>query len=143
LTSIKAPAAPSARLPSNRGGTEMPAPRTFTAATLCALLMATPLAAQASPPPMSKAEAIALGARLVERNCGMCHATGRGAISANPNAPPFRALNQRFDVEQLGEGLTTGILTGHPAMPEFRFEPYEVVAIVRYLRSVQVKGRAL
>jgi len=121
----------------------MPSHWTIGAAAVGALLMATPVSAQASPPAMKPAEAIALGSRLAERNCGMCHAIGRRDLSPSPTAPPFRALNQRFDVEQLGEGLATGILTGHPAMPEFRFEPYEVVAIVRYLRSVQTKGRAL
>ena len=108
-----------------------------------ALLSLCPVAAQAKPPPMSVKEQIALGQRLAARNCGMCHGTRSSGVSPNPNAPPLSRLNQRFDVEQLGEGLATGILTGHPAMPEFRFEPYEVLAIVRYLRSVQVKGRAL
>jgi len=121
----------------------MPGRRTRAAAMVGVLLIATPIAAQATPPPMSKGEQIALGERLATRNCGMCHATGPSGVSANPTAPPFRNLNRRFDVEQLGEGLATGILTNHPAMPEFRFEPYEVVAIVRYLRSVQSKGRSL
>lgn len=114
-----------------------------TLAAAVALLFATSAAAQATPPLLSEKESIALGKRLASRNCGMCHGTGRSGVSPDPNAPAFSRLNQRFDVEQLGEGLATGILTGHPAMPEFRFEPYEVVAIVRYLRSVQVKGRAL
>lgn len=96
---------------------------------------------QATPPAMSESESIALGRSLAARNCGMCHALDRTGASPNPQAPPFRALHERLDVEQLGEGLATGILTDHPAMPEFRFEPYEVVAIVRYLRSVQEKQR--
>jgi cytochrome c len=40
-------------------------------------------------------------------------------------------------VEMLGQGGAEGILTRHPAMPEFRFQPHELVAIVRYLRSIQ------
>jgi len=95
----------------------------------------------ATPPALTEAESIALGQLLAARNCGMCHALGPTGPSGNPQAPPFRALGDRLDVEQLGEGLATGILTRHPAMPEFRFEPYEVVAIVRYLRSVQAKQR--
>lgn len=97
--------------------------------------------ANASPPELTEAQQVALGHRLVARNCGMCHAVGPAGLSANPQAPPFRFLNQRMEVDKLGEGLATGILTGHPAMPEFRFEPYEVVSIVRYLKSIQAKTR--
>lgn len=97
--------------------------------------------ALATPPQLSEAQQIDLGRELTARNCGMCHATGPTGVSPNPQAPPFRHLNQRMDVDRLGEGLATGILTGHPAMPEFRFEPYEVVSIVRYLKSIQAKTR--
>ena len=97
--------------------------------------------ARATPPELTPAEQVALGRRLVERNCGMCHATAAADISRDPQAPPFRHLNRRMSVDDLGEGLATGILTGHPAMPEFRFEPHEVVSIVRYLRSVQARPR--
>ena len=109
------------------------------AAALVAALAAP--GAGATPPALSEQESIALGRSLAARNCGMCHALDRTGPSPNPKAPPFRALSARFDVDLLGEGLATGILTRHPAMPEFRFEPYEVVAIVRYLRSVQETQR--
>src|SRR6185295_15010977 len=99
-----------------------------------ALALAAPPAA---PQEMTEAQSRALGRALVLRNCGMCHAVGATGASRDPQAPPCRRLNERMKVEDLGEGLATGILTGHPAMPEFRFEPHEVVAIVRYLRSVQ------
>ena len=107
-----------------------------------ALLAAAEGLAQPTPPEMTVAQSVELGRALTQRNCGMCHAVGPTGVSANPQAPPFRYLNQRMDVEKLGEGLTTGILTGHPEMPAFRFEPYEVVSIVRYLRSVQAHTRA-
>lgn len=111
----------------------------FLVAAVTSLTIATSV--HATPPEMSEQESIALGRSLAARNCGMCHALDRTGPSPNPQAPPFRTLNERFDVDLLGEGLATGILTRHPAMPEFRFEPYEVVAIVRYLRSVQDKQR--
>lgn len=107
------------------------------AAALAAIFAAT--SAAATPPEPTVAQSIALGRALAQRNCGMCHAIGRTGRSANPQAPAFRDLHERMDVEMLGEGLAQGILTGHPAMPEFRFEPYEVVGIVRYLRSIQSK----
>jgi len=110
-------------------------------AALTAAAMVAPGAGATSPAALSDQESIALGRSLAARNCGMCHALDRTGPSPNPQAPPFRTLSERFDVELLGEGLATGILTEHPAMPKFRFEPYEVVAIVRYLQSVQEKQR--
>jgi cytochrome c len=71
----------------------------------------------------------------------MCHAPGATGASRDPQAPPFRHLNRRMNVDDLGEGLATRLLVTHPAMPQFRFEPDEVVAIVRYLRSVQARPR--
>lgn len=119
----------------------MPSPRIrlLSAVVLAAALVAPGV--DAAQPTLSEPESIALGRSLAARNCGMCHALDRTGLSPNRQAPPFRSLGDRFDVELLGEGLATGILTKHPAMPEFRFEPYEVVAIVRYLRSVQDKQR--
>ncbi|WP_293906849.1 cytochrome c [Phenylobacterium sp.] len=107
------------------------------ALALAAALLAGPAAATLPEP--TPAESIALGRALAARNCGMCHAIGKTGLSANPQAPPFRQLNRRMDIDKLGAGLAQGILTGHPAMPEFRFEPNEVVAIVRYLKAVQAR----
>lgn len=110
-------------------------------AALASLMLLMAPQANAQTPPTT-AQQIELGRAIVLRNCGMCHAVGANDISANPQAPAFRKLGERMDVEQLGEGLATGILTNHPAMPEFRLEPHEVVAIVRYLRSIQERSRA-
>jgi cytochrome c len=103
---------------------------------LAALALAGP--SQALAPP-ADVDQLQWGARLIQRNCGMCHATGRVGLSPSPQAPPFRDLHQRYEVEVLAEALAEGILTGHPAMPQFRFEPEEVTAIVAYLRSIQSK----
>jgi mono/diheme cytochrome c family protein len=119
----------------------MPPLRTFAlVGSILAMLAAAPTG-RAAPSALSEQESIELGRVLAARNCGMCHALGRTDASPYAKAPPFRSLGDRLDVELLGEGLATGILTRHPAMPEFRFEPHEVVAIVRYLRSVQEKQR--
>lgn len=88
------------------------------------------------------AGSLALGRTIVQRNCGMCHATGREGLSPNPQAPLFRELHKRYDVEELAEALAEGILTGHPAMPQFRFEPREINSIIRYLKSIQTDQRA-
>lgn len=79
------------------------------------------------------------GRVLVERNCAMCHAVGRRGDSPRKGAPPFRELSQRYPIETLSEALTEGMLTGHPAMPEFRFLPQETDDIVAYLTSIQMR----
>jgi cytochrome c len=114
----------------------MPTRMSLLAALLCAGLAT---AAQAQ---STESAQVAKGRALVQRNCGMCHAVGRSGLSRNPEAPPFRELHRRYDMEMLGEALAEGILTGHPAMPEFRFEPNEVIAIIRYLQSIQAKQQA-
>lgn len=77
------------------------------------------------------------GATLVQRHCGGCHAVGPGGVSPEPAAPPFRDLHLRYDPEMLAEALAEGLLTGHSMMPEFRFEPHDVRAIILYLKSIQ------
>lgn len=79
------------------------------------------------------------GQVLVRRHCGGCHAIGTTGDSPEPAAPKFRELHQRYDPEVLGEALAEGILTGHPLMPEFRFEPKDVQSIIFYLKSLQSK----
>jgi cytochrome c len=111
------------------------------AAALGVLLTVLAHQVRAAPQELTPREQVQLGRQLTERNCGMCHAVGSTGVSRDPEAPPFRHLNRRMKVDDLGEGLATGILTGHPAMPQFRFEPHEVVSIVRYLRSIQAQPR--
>ncbi len=79
------------------------------------------------------------GERLLTRHCASCHAVGRTGGSPHPEAPPFRILGQRYPVESLEEGLAEGLLTGHPDMPEFKFAPQDVGAIVAYLDSIQTR----
>lgn len=100
-----------------------------------------PAATQADEAGVDPADVLALGRALVVGNCGRCHAVGGSDDSSNPVAPAFRDLSQRYDPEALGESLAEGILTGHPEMPEFRFEPNEIHAILRYLQSIQVRQR--
>jgi hypothetical protein len=52
-------------------------------------------------------------------------------------APPFRALHLKYPVETLEEALVEGIVTGHPTMPEFRFDPGQVRDIIAYLKTLE------
>jgi mono/diheme cytochrome c family protein len=80
---------------------------------------------------------IKLGEQLLQKNCAPCHAIGRSGDSPNTDAPAFRTLGQRYPVDSLEEALGEGILSGHPDMPEFKFDADEVGAIIAYLQSIQ------
>ena len=80
---------------------------------------------------------LARGEALVGENCGRCHAIGRTGTSAHGQAPAFRTLGQRYPIEVLEEALGEGIMSGHPDMPEFTFEPHDVGGIIANLRSIQ------
>jgi cytochrome c len=77
------------------------------------------------------------GLVIVRTNCSRCHAIGKVGDSALPIAPPFRALHERYRIEDLEEPLAEGIVTGHPTMPEFRFDPGQVEDIIAYLKSLE------
>ena len=77
------------------------------------------------------------GEALVERHCASCHAVRTTGVSPDKAAPAFRDLHTRYQIDDLAEGLAEGLLTGHPAMPEFRFAPADVTAIIAYLKSIQ------
>lgn len=77
------------------------------------------------------------GRTLARTQCARCHAVGRTGASPLRQAPPFRTLHQSYPVEDLGEALTEGIRTGHPSMPEFRFDPDEAEALIAYLKSLE------
>jgi cytochrome c len=79
------------------------------------------------------------GQGLLSTNCSRCHAIGRAGNSTHPEAPPFRTLGQRYPIEILAEALSEGLSSGHPDMPEFRFEIDDVDAILAYLKSIQEK----
>jgi cytochrome c len=40
-------------------------------------------------------------------------------------------------VENLEEALAEGISTGHPTMPEFRFDPGQVSDFISFLKSLE------
>lgn len=94
------------------------------------LLLAAPLRAGADGP-------IDLGHRLVVENCSRCHSVERIGNSPLAKAPPFGDLHKRYPVEDLGEALAEGIVTGHPGMPEFVFTSDQVGAIIAYLKTLE------
>jgi cytochrome c len=76
---------------------------------------------------------------LLAKECSRCHATTRTGESRHPQAPLFRSLAKRYPIESLEEALGEGIISGHPDMPEFKFEGDDVGAIIAYLKSIQTE----
>jgi mono/diheme cytochrome c family protein len=111
--------------------------RASKALALGALLAATGLASMASAadPQLERGRAIAAA------KCARCHAIGATGKSPVALATPFRELPQRYPVEHLAEALAEGIVTGHPMMPEFIFEPPEIDALLGYIESLSPDGK--
>jgi cytochrome c len=76
------------------------------------------------------------GRAIVEQKCARCHAIGTTGESPHPKALPFRFIVKRYPVEDLAEALAEGIVSGHPDMPVFAFEPAQINAILVYIDSL-------
>ena len=77
------------------------------------------------------------GKRLALTYCARCHSIDKVSPSPLKIAPPFRTLHERYPVETLQEALAEGIVTGHPTMPEFRFEADQVGDFIAYLKTLE------
>jgi cytochrome c len=77
------------------------------------------------------------GKRLALTYCAKCHSVDKVGPSSFKPAPPFRDLHKRYPVETLQEALGEGIATGHPAMPEFRFDSDQVGDFIAYLKTLE------
>ena len=80
---------------------------------------------------------VAEGQALVSMYCADCHATQSTGNSPLAIAPRFRELHLRYDVSFLSEALVEGIVTAHPEMPQFEFDPEQASAIIAYLKSLE------
>lgn len=87
--------------------------------------------------PATLAQDVKRGETVLTRDCGRCHAVGRTGDSPRKEAPVFRLLGKRYPIDSLEEALGEGIMSGHPDMPEFRFDAEDVGAIIAYLKSIQ------
>jgi cytochrome c len=108
---------------------------------LVALAVTSALAAVAcaTPPAQTQADAASTadGRRLAEIHCARCHEIGAAGESPHPLAPPLRTLSRNYEVTALEEAFAEGVLVGHRDMPEFRFEPAQIEALVAYIESIQ------
>lgn len=86
-------------------------------------------------------DAAGKGRAILETYCARCHAIGLTGASTHPQAPPFRDVVKRYPVEDMAESLAEGIVSGHPDMPEFTFEPNDINAILAYLDSLKASEK--
>ena len=77
------------------------------------------------------------GEAMLSRDCSRCHAVGLTGNSPRADAPAFRTLSSRYPIESLEEALGEGIMSGHPDMPEFKYDADDVGDIIDYLKSIQ------
>ena len=77
------------------------------------------------------------GRALAERMCSQCHAIARSGQSPHADAPPFRQLGRRLDLDSFSDRLRDALMVDHPDMPAFRFIRPDARAFVLYLRSIQ------
>ena len=110
--------------------------RTLAAAFLLSAVVSGPLAAD-------EQERSKAGRVLAERLCARCHAVGETGESPHKDAPPFRKFAKMWPLENLEESLAEGIVTGHPDMPAFVFEPDEIDALIEHLHDLALKEKGL
>jgi len=77
------------------------------------------------------------GRALLQEHCASCHAIGKTGDSPREGAPPFRTLARSYDLDEFPRKLQSGVISGHPDMPEFRFREDDARAVGVYLRSIQ------
>lgn len=77
------------------------------------------------------------GVVIARTYCVKCHSIDKVSPSSLTVAPPFCDLHKKYPVEQLQEALAEGVVTGHPAMPEFRFDPGQIRDFIAFLNTLR------
>ncbi len=103
--------------------------QTAIAAAFALLLLPVVAAAQSA--------SVQRGVTLARTYCVSCHSIDKRSPSPLSIAPAFRDLHKRYPVENLAESLAEGIVTGHPTMPEFRFEADQIGDFIAFLKSLE------
>lgn len=85
----------------------------------------------------AQAQSAQRGAALARTHCAKCHAIDKTSPSPLAIALPFRELHKRYPVEGLEEALAEGVVTGHPTMPEFRFQAGQIGDFIAFLKTLE------
>lgn len=78
----------------------------------------------------------AMGRALVRAHCAGCHAVERTDESPLKAALPFRDMGAFYPASDLQEAFAEGIVTAHPAMPQFEFTPQQIADLIAYMDSI-------
>jgi mono/diheme cytochrome c family protein len=104
--------------------------RLFTAAALLSSCASVSLAQQPD-------QQVEQGKLLAMTLCAECHAVSTTDASPRAQAPAFRALDRRVNLDTFFQRLREGVTSSHPDMPTFRFSREDARAFIAYLRSIQ------
>lgn len=88
-------------------------------------------------PSSAAAQAAQRGVVIARTYCVNCHSIDKASPSPLTAAPPFRSLHKKYPVENLEEALAQGIVTGHPSMPQFRFETDQIRDFIAFLKTLE------
>ena len=91
--------------------------------------------------PVSAEGNVDKGKAFVERHCARCHAVGLDDDSHMPEAPALRSLHTRYPIDSLTEAFAEGIVTGHPAMPQFELDMDTISDMLAYIKSLSGTGQ--
>lgn len=83
------------------------------------------------------AEAIERGRLLTSTACASCHATGPTGDSPLPDATPLREIVRRYPMNRLEESFAEGLVTTHPAMPEYIFRASEIDDLIAWMETLK------
>lgn len=78
----------------------------------------------------------AAGRMLVRTHCAGCHAVERTDESPLIGAPPFCDMGSAYPASDLQEAFAEGIVTAHPAMPQFEFTTQQIADLIAYMDSL-------
>lgn len=104
-----------------------------------ALAGCAPSGPDASPGRRMADEAVERGRFLATTTCAACHAVDRFDPSPMPDATPLREIVRRYPLDHLEEAFAEGLVTGHPAMPQFTFRASEIDDLIAYLETLKVE----
>ncbi|MDO9587289.1 MAG: cytochrome c [Brevundimonas sp.] len=84
-------------------------------------------------------EAIERGRLLASTACAGCHATGTTGESPMAAATSLREIVHRYPLDQLEEAFAEGLVTAHPAMPQYIFRASEIDDLIAYLETLKAE----
>jgi len=106
-----------------------------TLALSAVILLCLPAASDAA----DSSKLAARGKRILQENCGRCHAIEAVGDSPLKKAPPMRDIYVRFAPRELQAELSEGMVSKHKEMPQIEFSDEDVYAIMTYLYSLAVR----